>query len=261
MECDKPLVWDPGGFDLLGLTSKAHESTCNLKEQFNKMKNVMDLWCNRSLTLMGKVLIVNSLMGSLFLYKTQVSEDPTDVKYNLFEALVHQFLWGNRKRPKIKPVLLQAKRKNGGLKLFNLKFKVQACKVKWLFTESNFFITLLTEYIPELLGILFWMCNIAKKDVVQILSPHMPLFWKQVCEHWFDISYCKNPTGVEEIGYQIIWFNSNICGGNTLFWCPNWARKGLIYVYQLFTKNGKVKQLDEIVQEYGKGLNWLQFGA
>ena len=37
-----------------------------------KLETVAELWYYRSLTLMGKVLVVNTLFTSLFVYKMQV---------------------------------------------------------------------------------------------------------------------------------------------------------------------------------------------
>ena len=51
IEWDKPWVWDPGGFTLLGVEVGTDYNYAN---QLGKAKNVVKLWCNRNLTLMGK---------------------------------------------------------------------------------------------------------------------------------------------------------------------------------------------------------------
>ena len=48
-----------------------HSNNC-FEPNIAKMENVVNLWFNRQLALMGKVLLVNTLMSSLFTYKMSV---------------------------------------------------------------------------------------------------------------------------------------------------------------------------------------------
>ena len=66
----KNLNWSDGDIEMLGI--RIRNSDCQDNRQYNqiidKMTNVAMNWKDRNLTLIGKCLIVNSLMSSLFMY-------------------------------------------------------------------------------------------------------------------------------------------------------------------------------------------------
>ena len=66
----KPLMWSNEDFVNLGVTMSncANNTKNNYEEVINKMSDICNLWRHRPLTLMGKVLVINSLMESLFVY-------------------------------------------------------------------------------------------------------------------------------------------------------------------------------------------------
>ena len=74
------------------------------------------------MTLMGKVLIINTLMASLFVYKLQVLPILNDVMVKQIESIFTDFLWKG-KRAKIPLGTMQKAKHEGGLGLVNIKFK------------------------------------------------------------------------------------------------------------------------------------------
>ena len=104
-KCSKPLVWDPGGCEILGIDI-SDSSHSNYVKIIEKSRAVLNSWCNRQLTLSGKVLTINTLISSLFVYHMQIEEDPSEGIYKEFNQILHKFLWGT-KRAKIPMKLLQ----------------------------------------------------------------------------------------------------------------------------------------------------------
>ena len=103
-----------------------------------KSKTICDKWYNRNLTLMGRVLLVNSLIGSLYVYLLQVNPSPNEKHINKFHKFIESFLWpGQHTRPKLSLRQLQAQKKNGGLKLVDLRHKDVAIKIDWLFKQDE----------------------------------------------------------------------------------------------------------------------------
>ena len=78
----------------------------NYSTIFEKAKRIKKLWRMCDLTLIDKVNMVNTLVGSLFVYKMQVLETITDELKHKFERMVEEFIWNGRK-PKLKTSLLQ----------------------------------------------------------------------------------------------------------------------------------------------------------
>ena len=124
--CSKPLTWDPGGLTVLGIEIKTAAN-----EQYNKTlskaSSILENWYYRDLTLIGKVLVVNVLVASLFVYPMQSLVNPTKDFYNCFNKMIEKFIWGN-KRPKLPLEILQTDYCFGGLKLVNLEMKNMSLK-------------------------------------------------------------------------------------------------------------------------------------
>ena len=91
----KKLQWSDGDLELLGIKIKNNlcQDTTNVDLLLNKMQNIADVWYYRNLTIMGKILIINSLMSSLFIYQIGVTPPITKAQQTRYEAIVNKFLW------------------------------------------------------------------------------------------------------------------------------------------------------------------------
>ena len=123
-------------------------------------------WYNKSLTLMGKVVVINTLMSSLFVYKMLVVNLMNDTQYAEAKDIIVRFLW-NGKKPKIAYETLVADKSDGGLRLTDLKCKQKSLLAAWVFIIQGE--TLLQECAfknlsPDLQD-LVWQCSISPKDV------------------------------------------------------------------------------------------------
>ena len=117
----KELCWTNQPVNTLGidLYSSKKEMLVNLEKIILKVDTVSRLWYYRSLTLMGKILVVNTLIMSLFIYKLMVlPEIPSDIMKKI-EKSIENFIW-NGKKPKISLQILQEEKVNGGLGLTNI---------------------------------------------------------------------------------------------------------------------------------------------
>ena len=92
----------------------------NYDTVLNKVSAVLKIWSKRSLSLMGKVPIVNSLTASLFVYKMMVLPLLTPQIVQRYEGIITNFLWNGR-RPKIALKMLQNAKRFGGLSLVDIK--------------------------------------------------------------------------------------------------------------------------------------------
>ena len=104
---------------------------CNLDTVLSKLKAVSRMWYFRNMTLMGKIMIVNSLMASLFMYKLQVLNMISEKRIQMVEQEIEHFIW-NGKQPKIKLSILKANKEDGGLGLVDIKMKHRALICQWV---------------------------------------------------------------------------------------------------------------------------------
>ena len=129
----KDFKWSNDAIQLLGVKINGDGSICN--ENFDviisKVKNICSQWMNRNLTLYGKVLVVNTLIGSLFVYKMSTMLNMTDRQINTVEGVIREYIWTGKK-PKISFELLKKNKIHGGLRLVDLKAKQNALKCGYL---------------------------------------------------------------------------------------------------------------------------------
>jgi hypothetical protein len=102
----------------------------NCEERLLKVETIIDAWFHRSLSIKGKITIINSLLISQMLYLSNVVEIP-EWALNRYQNLIIRFLW-NDKPAKISYKVLINDIKNGGLNLQDLRTKIKASKLAWI---------------------------------------------------------------------------------------------------------------------------------
>ena len=203
----------------------------NYRPILEKTKAILNSWSRRSLSIIGKTLIVNTLTASLFVYKMTALRAIDNNHVKMYDQLVKNFLWDGG-IPKIKHTILQAPTHQGGLKLVNLTKKDQAIKISWvkIVTQDPEMANFAYFSLSPNLGELIWKCNLKQTDVKVIFSK--PNMWTDVLEAWSRINYRKATTVTAHS--QIIWLNSHIkINEKPILW-KKCIQKGLIYVGQLY---------------------------
>lgn len=129
----KPFVWTNEPIVILGGTITPDQNELqllNFAPVFEKMQTICQVWQKRKLSLTGKVIIVNSLIGSMLVHKLTVLPCLQQMYVVEFEKLVKNFLWEG-KRSKIAMETLYNSKECGGLALINIQKKDIAIKAQW----------------------------------------------------------------------------------------------------------------------------------
>ena len=185
----KQFAWSNKDINVLGVTI-AHEDILmkNYNGIIEKARKVLQAWHNRSLTLMGKVQVVNTLVASLFVYKMSVLPRIPQVVVKTMDNMIRDFLWAGKKA-KIAYKILQNPKKEGGLNLVNLGLKDKSLKAAWpqiLETEKEFSIMVYRIMrVPDLEQDI-WRCSLERKDVQGMKFSNC--FWGDVLADWSDFN-------------------------------------------------------------------------
>ena len=205
----RKLKWSSESINTLGIDLNHKNMYKNFDECIAKMKAVSKMWYYRQMTLIGKTLILNSLIASLFVYKMQIVHDIPNGYYEQINECFQDFLW-NGKRAKIKLEYLQRPKELGGLGLVNIKEKHRALLIKWvaLVKTNSVVYSLANFFLKGLCAEDFvWKLNLCYNDVNELdIENH---FWKTVVVEWCKFNY-HEPISEENIRKQLIHFNSNI---------------------------------------------------
>lgn len=230
---------------------------CNFVKIVHRIETILACWATRSLTLSGRVLVVNTLIASLFVYKLAVLGNVPYILIQKLEKMISEFLW-NGKRPKITLAYLQLDRDQGGLRLVNLFEKQLSIKAQWvsLIRGDRFWSTIVYHYLDECIEDNIWNCNLHWDDVPQAIPNKS--FWRQVLYAWCRFNY-QDTLSFEEIHCSIIWYNSLIKIDDCVLMLHGAWRAGLRTVGQLFNVDGSCKTFLEITTRFGKIMSWFQY--
>lgn len=145
----------------------------NFEDTLQKASSILKLWRFRNLTLVGRTLLFNSLVGSLFVYKMMVLPSVSADLINRFNWLARDFLWKS-KRARINLNLLQADKPDGGLRLANLYKKDISLKALWVreIHQNDFFARIFYGQLKTIEKENIWKCQLSVKDARKFVIPN-----------------------------------------------------------------------------------------
>ena len=216
MYTTKPLAWNDVGIDVLGIyVTRNDVIEANYAPTILKTQAVLNAWFHRNLSIVGKVLVVNSLVASLFVHKMLVLPSmPIDMVKSI-EGKIVKFIWNNKKA-KIKLRTLQNPKKLGGLNLVSLRLRDLALKCTWIqiLEQDEKFQVLATSIFSPIIGCKIFECNLHPKDIMFLIDRTTSPFWYDMLYAWFSFYFEENAAFVRPI-----WWNSCIrIAGKPIFW-------------------------------------------
>ena len=250
----REMKWTNEDIQILGLILPCDglSSDVNYQKILDKVDRVLMPWAARSTTLMGKVLIVNSLVGSLFVYNMMTMCDLNREQLNKINKNIHHFLWGGKKRGRISMYTLQRGRDQGGLRLVDLKSKQEALKIQGIFRMEESVMRCLYSYLNvECLHGNVWQCNLNVQDCDRMF---LQGYWKDVIRAWCRINFYW-PQSKSQVMDQVIWLNSGIkINGIPILW-RKWIQKGYIFIRDLVREDGSFLEWKDLPP----GLLWIDW--
>lgn len=251
----KTLQWTNKPIKVLGITlSNECDLEINYDGMLDKIKDILKSWTFRNPTLMGRVLLINSLVGSLYVYKMNVLPNLSAKHIKAFETIVRKFLW-KEKKSCIALSLLQADKEYGGLRLVHLQKKETSLKVLWVkeIFQHPFFARIFYNQLNSQLQGNVWHCNLYKKDIYKLCRS---VFWADVLLAWNiykyqEIQTCQHMLQQKLWGNSLIRINNSIIGNN-LAW-----QSGLIFVSDLYI-NSTLLSYEQIVLKFGNIMSWFE---
>ena len=243
-----PIAWTNDSINVLGInvSTSADVIMKNYDSSVQKVTVTLQQWENRSLSLIGKVNVINTLISSLFIYKMTVLPNMPENLLTHIEKLFTDFLW-NKHKPKIPLRILKLNRLSGGLGLTDLRKRQDSINCTWLkiLSEDEKTAHLCYHICDSDLGQDLWRCNLNVKDVKCMVSVEKSQFWHEVFVSWAKYNY-KPPSDTTS---QFLWFNSNIRVDSKPFIWKKYYTKGLRWVSQLFTSSAQ-KSYQHLNEEF-----------
>jgi hypothetical protein len=103
----------------------------NYAQLLPKTNQIMSAWKGRSLTLIGKITIIKTLILPQFIHLFTALPKPDITLMKQFKKLLFTFLSGS-KREKIKRKIIVRRYEDGGLRMVDLEVYIAALKASWI---------------------------------------------------------------------------------------------------------------------------------
>jgi len=136
---DKPhnLIWKNSNVKFLGIyvgnkvgaNGTKALSDLNFAEQLEKVKNKMNYWRGKGVSLIGRVKVVNIFILSRFWHRTKIISINSEL-LKTYEKLIRDFIWQNKQGGRVRQDVLQLSFENGGLQLTDIKIKIQTQRIQ-----------------------------------------------------------------------------------------------------------------------------------
>ena len=192
--------WSNDHITVLGITITQEDLVeKNYDSIEKKVRKTLNSWVNRGLSLVGKVLVVNSLVASLFVYKMMVLPRMPKKVIKCVDNVIREFLW-DKKKAKIAYTTLQNPKKEGGLNLVCLEKKETALKATWpqiLYKEKEYAQIVYYSMKCSIIGEEIWRCTLSCQDAMSLKISNS--FWKDVLVSWCEYNFYQN----REVSNQI----------------------------------------------------------
>ena len=220
---DYPLHWIDQPIKILGIfvhTDPEMYAELNYSPLLKKIREIITMWHYRSLTILGKIQVINSLVASQFTYRFSTLPSPPANFFNDYKALITEFIW-DRKRPKVAYEKLIQDYPQGGVKLVDLKCKDMALKAGWVYRAMQH-PQLPIHYNLPIKDEHIWKCNMYQMDYFFKQWDRNNSLACQVWQAWSMLNFIQ-PVSPIDILDQTIWYNHFIKKqGLRIFW-QTWA--------------------------------------
>ena len=258
---DKPLQWTDK-ITILGIVIQPENNEMmleNFQKLISKIKVVADTWGARKLTLLGKVLVVNTLMIPCMTHYFTCLPTPPEKIFKALKSIISNFIWNNSV-PKIAYNTMIQSYENGGFKLCDIYAKEQSLKISWVKkteTHRNRAWVNIAEYYTRCPLQQIWKGNLNPKDIKNIFK-EMPIL-RDIAQAWHQLTYTNSHTKTDVLT-QSLWMNSHIRIKGTPVYMTELINYGIEQVQHIFLVDAKrFCTIPEIIDMYGPIQNFMSY--
>ena len=233
------ISWIEQSFKTLGthfaLDHKV-SATLNINLKLQLIKDILNAWQARSLSLKGKITVVKSLViPHIQLLASTLSLDSRTIKE--LDTLLFSFIWNNGKPLIAKNTLIQPL-DLGGLKMVSISEVIKTAQIMWMKRLTNPINAKWKVLSLFLMGTT--KEQLFRKSRGSSFSSHSKnKFYSNLLSNWFDF-ICVEPTRLKELLCEPLFFNDvlKIGGQNISTEYSDWLQAGIVTVADILQCNG-----------------------
>jgi hypothetical protein len=232
----------------------------NFMDKEKEFKQILDMWRQRSLSLIGKITILKSLAFSKIIYQCGVITPPKEFIDNIND-MAYKFVWDDKPN-KIKRKTLISDYEDGGLKMLDIKSFITAQKAMWvkrfLTPDRASWKALLTLNLQNLLGNDIFKCSLDCKEQPK----NFPNFYWLMIKAWRELIILTKPLKSPiDIRRECLWLNEKIRVKNKQIKWNAWQNKGINIIHDILTNEGDFLLPKELENKFNIKCNVMTYNA
>ena len=228
----------------------------NFEQKLTSVKNLLNIWYPRNLSLYGRITILKTLALSKLVYNTSMLSFPYSFVKTVNQT-IKSFIWG--KTAKIKHTAKIGPKEKGGLNMPDFDIVNNSLKVTWIKRLSDSPHDANWSYIPlaylnNVGGRFLFECNYELKS----LKVNIPLdFYKEALEAWQKLTV-STPESKEQILEEIIWNNRFITIDGSSVYYKQWHEAGVTKIRDIF-KGDSFLTFNDFASTFQIKTNFLKY--
>ena len=232
----------------------------NWSNKLQKIKNMFMLWKQRHLTIWGKITVIRTVALPVVIHTASNLRCPANFTLELIKEC-KKFL--NTKRYRVSYNTIIGEIQIGGLNFPDIKSIFTALKPAWVsrLLEKDVVCYNIADFWCKRIGFdvhkLIKM-NFKSRDMFPIIQ-RLPEFYQDI---FIAFNKCKTIKPIDKHNPQdlmtsIIWGNENFKFQGKCLYSENWIKSGIIYIKDLFGKDGEFINEDDILLKLKNKRNWI----
>jgi hypothetical protein len=225
----------------------------NFKARLIKIKSLLNNWKQRTLSLKGKITIINSLIIPMIIYPSSLIYTPQTVISEL-KTLILDFIW-HGKTSKISYNTLIQRIDHGGLKLIDIESKITSIQLNWIKRLIDTDMSNWQAIVKKLLN-----SNELEEYFKQNRNPvkTYSLFYNSIIKNWGKLRTTINPNKYL-LKNEIIWNNKHIkINEKSINW-KKWINSGIYKIEDILDKDSRFLKLETLKEKYKLNVNILNY--
>ena len=113
----------------VGASGSKTLSELNFAEQIEKIKNKMNYWRGKGITLIGRIKVLNIFILSRLWYRTNIWSITKD-QLHILKTMIGNFVWKGKQGARVRQGVLNLEYEMGGLQLVDIECKTKVQRLK-----------------------------------------------------------------------------------------------------------------------------------
>ena len=254
------LSWDQGIFTVLGVkfcTNLNDMLALNYSEKVREIRDLLINWSKRILTPYGKIIVIKSMAMAKINHLILALPNPAERIISEINSMFFRFIW-NGSRDRIKRSVSIKEYKDGGLKMINVQYFIEALKVTWirrLVQKETKWSYLLNHTYPNLSEFIKFGLDFLKQKTNLIHNK----FWLDTFTAWIHFSNKITINSWSDFLSQPIWWNNSVKVGGRSIYYKHFFDKGIIHICDIMDKNGQFHDFNYIQNTLGIRTTFIEY--